>query len=354
MNHLGTLRRHLATADYDALLLLSPANRFYASGFRSSAGAVLITEDGGILLTDARYIEAATAACPDFTVEETGKGGLARRIAALAETMHLRSIGFEEDRVTVGEFEAYQAALGTELRPAGKDVMALRARKAPWEIRLMEEAQRIAERTLEDILELIKPGVTEKDIAAEIIYRLLRHGAENVSFDPIVVSGENSSLPHGVPSGRAFRPGDFITMDFGCVYMGYCSDMTRTVVLGHATDEMRLVYDTVLEAQLAGISAVRAGVPGADVDRAARDVIEAAGYGRYFGHGFGHSLGIEVHEPPSAAPSGAAPLPEGCVVSAEPGIYLPGKFGVRIEDVLCVEEGGCRNLMAAPKALLVL
>ena len=183
---------------------------------------------------------------------------------------------------------------------------------------------------------------------------MLHYGAEDKSFDPIVVSGPNGSLPHGVPSEKVIQAGEFVTMDFGCVYRGYCSDMTRTVAVGSVTDEMRRVYDTVLAAQLAGIAAAKAGATGRAVDGAARDVIEQAGYGPYFGHSFGHGVGVEIHEGPNATPSNDKPLPTGAVISAEPGIYLPGRLGVRIEDVLYLTEDGCQNLTLAPKDLLIL
>jgi len=197
-------------------------------------------------------------------------------------------------------------------------------------------------------------GRTEKEIAAFLQYRMLLGGAEQMSFEPIVVSGANSSMPHGVPTDKKVEQGDFITMDFGCVYHGYCSDMTRTVAVGHVTEEMAFVYETVLKAQQAGIDTAKAGVPGCDIHNAAAKVIEDAGYGPYFGHGFGHSLGVEIHESPNASPGCTEPMPAGAVISAEPGIYLPGKFGVRIEDVIVLREGGCDNLMLAPKELLIL
>ena len=175
-----------------------------------------------------------------------------------------------------------------------------------------------------------------------------------MSFDPIVVSGPNGSLPHGVPSEKAIRNGEFVTMDFGCVYHGYCSDMTRTVAVGYATEEMRRVYQTVLSAQTAGIVAAKAGATGQAVDGAARSIIVSAGYGPYFGHSFGHGVGVEIHESPNASPLNDKPLPAGAVISAEPGIYLPGKLGVRIEDVLVLKEGGCVDITNAPKELLIL
>ena len=215
-------------------------------------------------------------------------------------------------------------------------------------------AQRIAERALEEILKEIRPGVTEKEIAARLQYLMLHYGASDMSFDPIVVSGPNGSLPHGVPTEKKIQSGEFVTMDFGCIYRGYCSDMTRTVAVGSVTEEMRNVYETVLSAQLAGIEAARAGVTGKEVDGAARAVIAEAGYGAYFGHSFGHGVGVEIHESPNASPMNEKPLPKGAVISAEPGIYLPGKLGVRIEDVIVLTEDGCRNITKAPKELLVL
>ena len=218
----------------------------------------------------------------------------------------------------------------------------------------MIQAQRISEAALEETLALIRPGMTEREVAAELVYRMLRHGSEGNSFDPIVVTGKNGSMPHGVPGDTVIRAGDFVTMDFGCLKNGYCSDMTRTVAVGSATDEMKNVYYTVLRAQLAGIAAARAGVIGKEIDGAARRVIEEAGYGPYFGHGFGHCLGLDIHEPPFAGPSGELPLPVNSLSSAEPGIYLPGRFGVRIEDVMILRPEGAEVITRAPKTELII
>ena len=195
--------------------------------------------------------------------------------------------------------------------------------------------------------------MTELELQAELIYCLYKNGAHGLSFDPIVVAGPNSSMPHGVAGERKIQAGDFVTMDFGALYNGYCSDMTRTVAVGHVTDEMEKVYNTVLEAQLAGLAATKAGVPGKDIDAAARKVITDAGYGEYFGHGYGHSLGLEVHESPSPNARNPEPMPVGAVASAEPGIYLPGKFGVRIEDCVIYTADGYENLCTSPKNLII-
>ena len=204
------------------------------------------------------------------------------------------------------------------------------------------------------MLGIIKPGITEREITTKLNYRMMKFGAEGISFDTISVTGKKTSMPHGVPGDEQVRYGDFVTIDFGCLKHGYCSDMTRTVAVGSATDEMKKVYNTVLEAQKAGIAHARAGIPGGEIDAAARKVIDDAGYGKYFGHSFGHSVGLDIHEMPVAAPGAEAIMPVGCAVSAEPGIYIPGEFGVRIEDVLILREDGCDDIARAPRQLIIL
>ena len=289
---------------------------------------------------------------------ELGEVGRGRDYAVLLneviEKEGLRRVGFDDAYMTVRDCGKYREKLHAELVPASDLLASLRRVKDAEEIESMIAAQRIAEKALSDIFHEIKPGVTEKEIAARLQYLMLHYGAENMSFDPIVVSGPNGSLPHGVPSEKAIQAGEFVTMDFGCIKNGYCSDMTRTVAVGSVTDEMKTVYETVLKAQLAGIAKARAGVTGRDIDAAARKVIEDAGYGKYFGHSFGHSLGVEIHEAPNAAPMNDQPMPRGAVISAEPGIYLPGKLGVRIEDVIILGEDGCEDITLAPKELIIL
>ena len=218
----------------------------------------------------------------------------------------------------------------------------------------MRKAQEITDRAFADVLTKIKVGMTEKEVQTELIYCLYKNGADNLAFDPIVVSGPKTSMPHGVAGDRVIREGDFITMDFGALYKSYCADMTRTVAVGYATEEMKEVYETVLKAQKAAIAATKAGVKGKDVDAVARKIIADAGYGEYFGHGYGHSLGMEVHEAPSCSPAGETVMQAGVISSAEPGIYLPGKFGVRIEDVVIFTENGCENITHSPKNLIIL
>ena len=233
-------------------------------------------------------------------------------------------------------------------------VDACRAVKDAEEQMLMKEASRINDETILKARDYVKPGMTEKQVAEYIDNEYKKAGCESVAFTTIVSFGANAADPHHEPDDTVLEKGECVLIDMGCCKNRYCSDMTRTVAVGHVTDEMRTVYETVLKAQRAGIAAAKGGMTGHDVDAAARNVIEAAGYGPYFGHSFGHSVGVEIHENPNATPSNDQPLPVGTVVSAEPGIYLPGKLGVRIEDVIILTEDGCRDITLAPKGLIIL
>lgn len=357
MNHFHQIAAKLEEYGLDAMLLTEEANRFYASGFHSSGtdGVAIVTKSGSYYFTDSRYTEAAARAVQDAKLDEAKPGrGYITLINEVVAAHSIKKLGFEDAYMTVADCELYRKGLTCTLVPAAKLLTALRQVKDADEQARLIAAQRIAERALEDILREIRPGVSEKEIAARLQYLMLHYGAENMSFDPIVVSGANGSQPHGVPSEKLIQSGEFVTMDFGCIYQGYCSDMTRTVAVGSVTGEMRKIYETVLAAQKAGIAAAKAGVTGKAVDGAARNVIEDAGYGDYFGHGFGHGVGVEIHEAPNASSRNETPLPVGAVISAEPGIYLPGKLGVRIEDVLIITEAGCVDITHAPKELLVL
>ena len=353
MNHLEHIAAHLD--GLDAMLLTSEANCYYATGFMGE-GIALVTRRGSWYFTDSRYTEAADKAIGDAAVirEVSRERPFSALINEALAASGAEKVGFEDQRMTVAEHAVYSEKLHCTLTPASALMTELRGSKDEEELSCMIAAQRIAEGALAQILKEIRPGMTEKDIAARLNYLMVSAGAEKTSFDTIVASGPNGSMPHAVPGMRKVREGDFITMDFGCVYKGYCSDMTRTVALGRPSDEMRNVYDIVLQAQLAGIAAARAGVTGAAIDGAARKVIQDAGYGSCFGHSFGHSLGIDIHEAPNAAPGNDKPMPDGAVISAEPGIYLPGRFGVRIEDVMILRPDGAQVITKAPKALLVL
>ena len=234
-----------------------------------------------------------------------------------------------------------------------RQINRFRAVKESWELDRIRKAQEITDLAFSQILTKIKAGMTEKQLQAELIYCLYQNGSEGLAFDPIVVAGPNTSKPHGVAGEREIRAGDFVTMDFGAMYGGYCADMTRTVAVGFVTEEMEKVYNIVLEAQQAGLAETKAGLIGSQIDGAARKVISDAGYGKFFGHGYGHSIGMECHEWPNCSPSANEIMQAGMVCSAEPGIYLPGNFGVRIEDLVIFTADGCENITKSAKNLTI-
>ena len=334
--------RSLLHDGVQGLLLTSRYSRMYAAEFDIAEGVAVVSAQGARYFTDSRYIESAQKNLKGFEVVEIGLNNpMMQALKTTLDKFGVETLGFE-------------AALPAKFVPLQKEINAFRASKEDWELARMRKAQEITDRAFTEVCTRIHTGMTEKELEAELIYCLYKNGAEGLSFDPIVVSGPNTSMPHGVAGSRVLQDGDFVTMDFGVLYQGYCSDMTRTVALGHATEEMRKVYDTVLRAQLAGIAASHAGASGKSIDGAARDIITEAGYGPYFGHSYGHSLGLEIHEAPNCTPRNENPIPAGAVCSAEPGIYIPGKFGVRIEDVVIFREGGCEVITHSPKELTIL
>ena len=347
--------RSLLHDGVQGLLLTSRYSRMYAAEFDIAEGVAVVSAQGARYFTDSRYIESAQKNLKGFEVVEIGLNNpMMQALKTTLDEFGVETIGFEDEYLTVAELNGFEAALPVKFVPLQKEINAFRASKEDWELARMRKAQEITDRAFTEVCTRIHTGMTEKELEAELIYCLYKNGAEGLSFDPIVVSGPNTSMPHGVPGDRRVAEGDFVTMDFGCRKNGYCSDMTRTVAVGMPSDEMRTVYQTVLDAQLAGIAAAKAGVTGERVDAAARKVITDAGYGDCFGHSFGHSLGLDIHEHPIAAPGAHAKLPEHTVISAEPGIYLPGKFGVRIEDVLHLTADGAEILTRSPKNLIIL
>ena len=343
----------------DAVLITSPVNRRFATGFASSAGMALIAKDKAWFMTDFRYAEAAQKSISGYTLLPLQRGQKYNTlISEILQAENIRSLGVEDRELTVSEHASFASELGAVLpeglKPIGAGLSYLRAVKQPFELEYMRQAQKIAEKAFEQLLPVISAGMTEKEVEAELVYRLLKNGAEGLSFDPIVVSGPNSALPHGRATDRKLQPGDFVTMDFGVLYKGYCSDMTRTVAIGYVTDEMRKIYDIVLEAQKIGLEKAKAGILWNDVDMAARNYIASFGYGEYFGHGLGHGLGLYIHESLDFDPAQPGITPVNGVVSVEPGIYLPGKFGVRIEDCVILLENGNENLTSSPKELIIL
>jgi Xaa-Pro aminopeptidase len=344
-------------AEGEGALIRSDANRFYLTGFHSSEGTLVITPKRAVFLVDFRYIEKARA-----VIRHTEVVLMERLLAQIAEIC-------KEDGVTrlLVETESMNLGMHSRIASALKDIAVpaddsrldsalsdARAVKTRDELANIIAAQKMTDETFSYIIERMTPGRTEREVALDMEFYMRRLGSEGVSFDFIVVSGKNSSLPHGVPTEKKFEVGDFVTMDFGAVVNGYHSDMTRTVAIGRVDDEQRKVYETVLAAQTAGIEFLRAGVKGSEADRVARDLIYGAGYEGCFGHSLGHSVGIEIHEMPVCSVRCDTPLAAGTVMTVEPGIYLENRFGVRIEDMVYITEDGCENLTASRKDLLIL
>ena len=344
----------LLNGEVDGLLLTSRYSRHYGAEFDIAEGVAIVTRAGCRYFTDSRYIESAESNLKGFEVLMTDRQHTPfQRLNDAIADFGVTTLGYEEDYLTVAELQGYEKNLNAKLVPFNKPIFDFRASNEEWEIDLMKKAQAITDKAFEEVLPRIRVGMSELELQAELIYCMYKNGGTGLAFDPIVVSGPNTSLPHGVAGERKIQAGDFVTMDFGASYMGYCADMTRTVAVGFATEEMKKVYSIVLEAQNSAIAATKAGVTGAYVDGVARKVIEDAGFGENFGHGYGHSLGLEIHEAPNMNTRNQEPLPAMAVCSAEPGIYLPGKFGVRIEDVTILTEDGAIDITASPKKLII-
>ncbi len=339
-----------------ALLIESEANRFYLTGFQSSAGFVLLSRERAVFYIDFRYIEAASKAVAHMPVVRSERP-LEEMRAFLADE-GLTALFVEVGHTTLARAAALRTALeGVSLSSEdtfSQQLLRMRRNKTPRELESICRAQKMTDDTFAAILPRIAARRTERELALDMEFTLRRMGSEGVSFDFIVVSGKNSALPHGVPCDKPLEKGDFITMDFGAVVDGYRSDMTRTVALGCVDEAQQRVYDTVLAAQTAALAEIRAGVMCYAVDKVARECIDAAGYVGCFGHGLGHSIGIEVHESPSFSPRCETVLEPGMVMTVEPGIYLAGQYGVRIEDMVLVTANGYENLTHSPKELIII
>ncbi len=349
--------REIDGVPIDAAVITSEENCRYISGFHASARVAVVTREAAYLLTDFRYGEAARMQVKDCKVVVYRK--LSKSIEEILRRHDIRGVLLEREKLTLAQAEMYRNVCGQwnalPVTDATLDTLLreLRAVKTEAEIREIQAAQAITDAAFSHILQYIDGTRSERDIALELEFFMRRQGAEKIAFDTIVVSGANGSMCHGVPSDKKIQKGDLITMDFGAVVNGYHSDMTRTVAYGQVNEEQQAVYRTVLQAQLAAIEAVRAGVPCNEVDRAAREVIDRC-YPGAFGHTTGHGVGLEIHEWPCFAPSCQTPTKPGMVITVEPGIYLEGRFGVRIEDMVLVTENGCENLTRSAKELLVL
>ena len=349
---IAKLRELLQEMKLDSALIYKPENRRYMSGFTGSSGYVFVTMDKAYFITDFRYVEQATAQCKGYEILQHSNENTLYQIL---EGFSIKRMGFEGDYVTYQAYKELTEKLPNITFESLEDTLGkLRIIKDTQEISLIEKAAGIADEAFSHICQYIKPGVRECDIALELESFMKKNGASATSFDSIVASGKRSSLPHGVASDKLIEAGDFVTLDFGCVYQGYCSDMTRTVVVGKATEKQREIYEIVLDAQMKALAFIKPGVTGIEVDQIARDIISAKGYGAYFGHGLGHGVGLEIHESPRLSPLGKDVLEPGMIVTDEPGIYLPDFGGVRIEDLVLVTETGYRSLSNSTKELLEL
>lgn len=342
----------------DSALIISGTNRRYFTDFVSSLGYLLATRKKSYLLVDFRYGEAARKQAKECTVVEYKK--LSETLKELIKENSLKNIMFEGSAFTLNDSEKMEKLINDAGAKAIKSdeldkiIERMRIVKTADEVEKIRQAQRLTEQSLKETLKLIKEGVTERELALELEFKMRKAGADGVSFDLIVITGKKTSMPHGIPGNEKVKKGDFITFDIGATVDGYHSDMTRTVAFGEVSREQKRVYNTVLQAQLNGLSAVKDGVTCGEVDNTARSYIYQAGFEGYFGHSTGHGVGLDIHEMPFVSPNSETVLHNGMVITVEPGIYIPDKFGVRIEDMAVVTNDGCINLATFPKELIIL
>lgn len=353
MDKLNQLREQLEENEVDGIIITSTYNRRYIAGFTGTAGAALISKTDARFVTDFRYAEQAKEQAAGFTVVEHKKP-LIEELSEQMKEMGIKRIGFEKAHVTFAEYEAYKDKFEAELVPVSGLVEKQRLIKSPEEIKVIQEAVDIADAAFTHIQSFIKAGVKEIDVANELEFFMRRKGAVSSSFDIIVASGPRSALPHGVASSKIIESGELVTLDFGAYYKGYCSDITRTVAVGEPSEKLREIYDTVLEAQLRGVKGLKPGITGREADALTRDFITEKGYGANFGHSTGHGMGMEVHEGPGLSFRSDQKLEAGMVVTVEPGIYVAGIGGTRIEDDVVITEDGCDILSHSTKELLIL
>ena len=351
---LGALRKRLAEAKAEAFLSLAPPDNQYLTGFTGSTSAVLVSRHEALFLCDFLYTEQARVQVGGFSIEEV-KNGFLKGVGERLASLDVATVAFDPARLTVAELKAVKNAYRGKMEPVSDIVGVLRMTKSADETKRIRQASELAEEVLVDLVGSLKAGVTEAELAARFEYEFKRRGAEGAAFDTIALFGARSSMPHGYPGNRALKRGDVVLLDLGCRKGGYCSDLTRTYAFGTIPGAwFREIYEVVLAAQEAALRAIRPGVRCCDVDAVARDVIAKAGYGKHFGHGLGHGVGIEIHESPRLNPECRVVLGEGMVVTVEPGIYLPKRGGVRIEDLVVVTKQGCECLTRTQKELRVI
>ncbi|MFJ7746137.1 M24 family metallopeptidase [Peribacillus sp. NPDC097295] len=353
MNKLERLRASMEKVNVDGLLITSTYNRRFMTDFTGSAGVVLISQKGAKFITDFRYIEQAGKQATGFEIVQH-TGTIIEEVGKQAKEMNISKLGFEQDHMNYATYKAYEKAIDGQLMPLSGVIENLRLIKTTSEIKILKEAAAIADAAFTHILDFIRPGITELDVSNELEFFMRKQGATSSSFDIIVASGVRSALPHGVATDKIIEKGDFITLDYGAYYNGYVSDITRTVAVGKPSEELINIYDIVLEAQLRGMAGIKPGMTGKEADALTRNLIEEKGFGQYFGHSTGHGIGLEVHEGPALSLRSDIILEPGMAVTVEPGIYLPGIGGVRIEDDTIVTLDGNEALTHSSKELIIL
>lgn len=353
MSKISKLQEALKEQELDAILITNPYNRRYMTDFTGTSGVAIVSQEKALFITDFRYTSQATDQAKNFEVVEH-KQGIVTEINEQLQKHNIKTLGFEEDDVSFALHQQYDTLLDVTLVPISNIIENIRLYKSEAELDIMKKAAKIADDAFVHIQSFIKPGVTEVEVANELEFFMREAGATSSSFDIIVASGFRSALPHGVASGKKIESGELVTMDFGALYQGYCSDLTRTVAVGEISDKLRKIYDTVLEAQLRGVNGIKAGMTGKEADALTRDYITEQGFGEYFGHSTGHGLGMEVHENPRLASGDETVLEAGMVVTVEPGIYIPNVGGCRIEDDIIITETGNERLTRSTKEFIQL
>ncbi|MBU0904322.1 MAG: Xaa-Pro peptidase family protein [Firmicutes bacterium] len=353
MEKLRKLRQSIAELNIEAILLTSEYNRRYMTGFTGTAGVAIITQEHAVFITDFRYTQQAQKELAGFEIVQHSKP-IMEEVGAQLEKLNIKSVGFEKDHMSYAMFEIYQKAIKADLIPVSGLVEKIRLIKTEQEIKILKAAANIADAAFEHIITYIKPGKTELEVSNELEFFMRKQGASSSSFDIIVASGLRSALPHGVATDKIIETGDFVTLDFGALYNGYVSDLTRTVSVGEPSNELKEIYQIVLDAQLKSLAEIKPGMSGIEADAVARDYIKAKGYGDAFGHSLGHGIGLEVHEGPGLSFRSETILEEGMVITIEPGIYVPEIGGVRIEDDTIVTSSGNEKLTHSTKELLIL
>ncbi|WP_299088029.1 Xaa-Pro peptidase family protein [uncultured Metabacillus sp.] len=354
MIKLEKIRNRFKELSIDGLLITSKFNRRYMTGFTGTSGVAVISLDKAVFITDFRYTEQAAKEVEGYEIVKHTKP-IIEEVTAVVKQLGIKRLGFEQDHLTYQAYASYKNALtDTEFLPVSGAVEKLRLIKSSAEIKILKEAAEIADAAYKHILTFVKPGLKEIEVANELEFFMRKNGAESSSFDMIVASGYRSALPHGVASNKEIEKGDFVTLDFGAYYKGYCSDITRTFAIGQPSDELKNIYAIVLEAQMRGMNGINPGMSGKEADALTRDYITEQGYGEYFGHSTGHGLGMEVHEGPALSFRSDTILEPGMVVTVEPGIYIAGLGGVRIEDDTVITESGNESLTHSPKDLIIL